>query len=271
MSDEPEASAPIDLETLLPWSLHGTLSDLERARIRRAVEQEHLSQEHLEQTVKAFELAGERPDSATLAALAAGDLRPDEAEAVEAYLRREEASEDRELVALARAALRPESEGHGQGVTRPPDGNLMFWRVWAVAASLLALFATSAWWVASRPGATTGAAVSLIGVVELVPDDLTLRGGEADGTLVEIGDAGVSVVLVVERRVEGRSLAVSLRDEAAVEIARIEPVEVRSDGSIHLLVQPRVAGDLHRIVLSSREEAGSRDAVIHEYTFRNGS
>lgn len=267
MSDERALSTPIDLETLLPWSLNGTLTELEQARVREAFEQGLVSQQSLDQVLGAYELAIGRPDSATLVALAAGDLSADEREAVERYLRSPEGAGDRELVQLALVAMSAEEEPLRQLPSPQRAASPLFWRTWAVAASLLAVVMAALWWAAVRkPG--PGPAMAVVEVAELLPDDMVLRGADHDAPSVEVGAVGVTFVLIVEKQVENRLLSVSLRDEADREIARIDPVRLQADGSLHVFIAAEMAGTARRLVLQGRTAEADSPIPIHEYSFQ---
>lgn len=265
MNSENDPSAPIDLESLLPWTLTGRLSKLETARLRRAVEEGHLPLEALDESVRAFEIANERPDSATLTALAADDLHVDEATAVRAYLQRPEAAEDRELVELARAALTAETESTGPiGPAVPAAPRL--WRAWAIAASLLAVLMAAGWWMASRAPSPAVPLVAEVAVAELLPDDMRLRGGDSSTPRLRVGPAGITLVLVVDSDLAARRLSVSLRDELDQEVARIDPVSAVGDGSVHILVTPQLAERTRRLVLFGTDPDALESLRIHEYS-----
>ena len=267
MSGEEKKSEPIDLETLLPWSLRGSLSELEQGRVRRALELGHLSHQSLEETIAAHELANERPDSATLTALAAGDLGPEEEEAVERYLKQPQSAEDRELVEIARAAMDSAEELAAGSPSASPRYVAGWWRTVAVAASLLTVFLAAGWWTASRESGR-GSDMAIAEVIELVPDDMILRGTGPDVPAVSVGEAGVTLVLVVDEQVGDGFLSLSLRDGEGSEIARVAPVRVRDDGSVHLSIAADAARRAQRIVLLGQGSEAEAPVTIHEYSFQ---
>lgn len=279
MSQGNEPSSPIDLETLLPWAMNGTLTELEKARVGRALREGHLSEDSLEEVIRAHELANELPDTATLTKFAAGELSGDEARAVERYLRRPGAAVDRELVELARVALMDEVE-RSQAVS--PEavrheaplreaglsavGGSSFWRAWAMAASLLAVLLGAGWWMAARQAQSPDMAVAE--VIELLPDDMVLRGAARESTTVDVGVAGLTLLLLIEKPVDGQLLSLSLRDASDAEIARVDAVGLRPDGSIHLFIEPGVAKRARHLILEGRGSEAEHPTKIHEYSFR---
>lgn len=274
---------PDDLEALLPWHLNGTLRGEEAARVQAALEHDPRLRRRLRETSETAELVATRPTSDVLVAYAAGELDGDERQAVADYLA--EWPEERELAALAEAGLvAAESATFGEGTAQPrpksnivslqePRGGRSGWILATVAASVLAVAATAAWWIerSGRPQAGEGgaAAVTSIRSFEVLPEDLALRSAPAAPPSVTLETRDPVVLVLIADLVEGGYDHYVVQLEAGPGVApwRSGPLQPDEGSALTVLFDPTkiTAGDAQLLLFGVR---GDQSRLLHRYRLR---
>ena len=279
---------------LLPWFLNGSLDDDERQLVEEALKVDAALRRELGEVAAAAEALSGHPDTATLVAFAAGELGSAETEAVENHLRNDPLAA--ELVEAARASLslegvdaegaktgpretrdRPEAPAGrlDSGVvpfpSRPAESSATSNRLWrglALAATVLAML--SLWgWLSSGPGARVEGPVVAVQLVELLPDDMVLRGGsDADDLLPgpqgEDSADRVVVILVTELARDYETYEVTVEPSSGP--ARTVAVELAPDGTVSVLLAPDILSGPGTMTLTGRQ-SGSPPEQLHRYSW----
>ena len=281
---------------LLPWFLNDTLSDDERSFVQRALERDASLRRELGEVAAVAEVFTGSPDTATLVAAAAGELGSQEQAAVERYLEHDPLAV--ELVAAAREDLvdaqgpspvdavemePPGSQGANvDGVApgalgdtgrdtvvpfRPRESSAGgLWRGLALAATVLAMLSLWGW---LRSGPAPSSEVAAVTLVELLPDDMVLRGGEPDAAELVSADAErVVVILVTEisREFEGYAARVVGTDGNPVQTVSASRA---ADGTVSLLLPRALLESSGSITLLGQN--GDDEEELHTYSWSGES